>query len=239
MMQFALCGALVATTGLAWWVGRTHARSLAVTLSTPVRFSNPIANLDLRLPVDWKIEIETTVAGEATLQMAEQNARYGSARDIVVHIVAIDPGAAMPAVEDVAKSELPDRPAEPATRLDFLGVHGSFIEYPRAQGVNDDGQPIFWKPALFGCAILNHPKVVVTLRLLGQRSMTPTSIDIDLFRQIARSMMLSDPSQKVTTLVTPADSDWRQTPADADADDSSAKPRKKKRLQKNDKDDGD
>lgn len=193
LMQVVLCAALGATLGLAYWVEKTHAAALAVTLEPPKAFKNQVLDIDIRLPAGWKIELGIDAdSGDPVLRATELYPHYRVRRQFELQLSSVPGRGALPSPEEVAEEDTKGRQSVgPTQKLDFLGTPGVLIEYPFTPGAEVvEGRQTGLKPMLLACAVLPRQRVKVTLLMVGPANFA--AADVELIRSVATGLALDD-----------------------------------------------
>lgn len=190
-MQATLCASLGVTVILAWWLGRIHAANLEVKLDGPQTWVNSVLKLDVRPPVNWKIEIYPPEDNTAEAKLTEEKARYGSQRLIDIFLEGLSPDEPLPDAEQQLNHVMGNRPTGVVEKIEMMGHSGILKEYP----------PVVPDPAAGGrglraivCAFVVVPgqrPALVQVRMIGP--FTFTSTDIAVLRTVAQSLQASDP----------------------------------------------
>jgi hypothetical protein len=187
MMQGVLCAILGLTVLLAWWVGHTRGRALAVTLGDPAGYPAAHPMLSIRFPKGWTVVTHGRSSPWSAVGQEQGQSEESAPRIIIVSESRLSGEDLAMTSDEFASNELAGRErAAPQGRLDFLGGSGVIIEVPAQLQQDDDGTVRRIDAGLYAFTVNPKSRIAVAVKLSGPSAFAPG--DYDLLRSVAQSL---------------------------------------------------
>jgi hypothetical protein len=205
MMQGVLCAILGLTVLLAWWVGHTRGRALAVTLDGPAGYPAAHPMLSIRFPKGWAVVTHGRSSPWSAVAQEQGQSEESAPRVISVSQRRLSGEDLTITSDEFANNELTgrERPS-PRGRIDFLGAPGVIIEVPAQLEQDDDGTVRRIDAELYAFTVNPTSRIAVAVKLSGPSAFAPG--DYDLLRSVAQSLK---PISSATRPALPSDGGGR------------------------------
>ena len=181
-MQVVLCAALGVSVALAWWIGHVHAAVLNPSLGDAKTFANRVFDVEVRLPVDWKIEGYSPDDVPARLDVVEDKPAFGSIRAISIIAERLQPSSPLPTPGQLVGYVMGNRPFTREISFELLGQPAVLREYPQISG-RETGKT--FRAALYACAVIPGQKHAAMIGVSMKGPLTFAPADIELLKNIA------------------------------------------------------
>jgi hypothetical protein len=199
MMQGVLCAILGLTVLLAWWVGHTRGRTLAVTLGEPAGYPAAHPMLSVRFPKGWTVVTHGRSSPWSAVAQEQGQSEESAPRILIVSESRLSGEDLTMTSDEFANNELAGRDHPPGSRLDFLGGSGVIIEVPAQLQQDEDGMVRRIDAGLYAFTVNPKSRIAVAVQLSGPSAFAPG--DYDLLRSVAQSL------KPISSATRPADAE--------------------------------